>query len=101
MAVYETLKNAIAHKRCVRVFAGGRSRDICPQALGKKDGKPRLLAFQYEGGSVSGLAAGGQWRTFFLTDIAAAALIEGAWQTGPSVVAKTEASLDQVECQAR
>jgi hypothetical protein len=97
MGVYDTLRSAINRKRCVRVFAEGQLRDICPQALGRKDGKLRLLAFQYEGGSVSGLAPGGQWRAFFLYDIVAAVLIDGPWHTGHNVVAKTEACLDRVD----
>ena len=101
MAVYDTLKKAIQFKQCLRVLAAGRSRDICPHALGTKDGKMRLLAFQYDGGSASGLAAGGQWRAFFLNEISVATPIEGRWQSGPSVLAKTEACLDEVEVQAR
>jgi hypothetical protein len=100
MGVYETLTSAISRKRCVRVFAEGRWRDICPQALGRKDGRMRLLAFQFDGGSVSGLAPGGQWRAFFLYEIAAASLIDGPWHTGHNVVAKTEACLDRVDIQA-
>jgi hypothetical protein len=99
MSVYDTLRSAITYKRCVRVFAQGRSRDICPHALGMKDGKARLLAFQYEGGSVSGLAPGGQWRAFFLHEIADAKIIDGAWQGAHNVVAKIEACLDRVEHQ--
>lgn len=101
MGVYETLKEAIATKRCVRVMAAGRSRDLCPHALGQKDGSPRVLAFQYEGGSVSGLAPGGQWRTFFLREITSAKIIDGPWRSGKNLVAKAEASLDRVDIQAR
>jgi hypothetical protein len=101
MAVYDTLKKAIQFKHCVRVFAAGRSRDICPHALGLKDGKARLLAFQYDGGSASGLAAGGQWRAFFLNEISVATPIKGHWQSGPNLLAKTEACLDRIELQAR
>jgi hypothetical protein len=101
MAVYDTLKEAIERKQCVRVLAGGRARDICPHALGTKDGKMRLLAFQYGGASASGLAAGGQWRAFFLNEISVATPIDGRWQRGPGALTKTEASLDEVEVQAQ
>jgi hypothetical protein len=101
MSVYDTLRRAITFKQCVRVLAAGRSRDICPHALGVKDGRPRLLAFQYDGGSTSGLAPGGQWRAFFLHEIAMASPIDGVWQTGPNLLVKAEACLDRVEYQAR
>src|SRR5579863_3657315 len=101
MDVYDTLREAIGTRRCVRVLAAGRSRDICPHALGVKDGQPRVLVFQYEGGSASGLAPGGQWRTFFLREIASAKIIDGAWRTGKHAVSKIEACLDEVEHRAR
>ena len=97
MSVQDTLKDAIVRKRCVRIFAEGRSREVCPHALGLKDGRPRMLAFQYSGGSASGLAGSGQWRTFFLSEIASATMIDGPWQGGSNIVAKSEASLDRIE----
>lgn len=96
MNVYDTLRLAITAKQCVRVLANGRSRDLCPHALGTWGGKPRLLAFQYNGGSASGLAPGGQWRTFFLNEISMATVINGTWRIGPNPVAKIEAALDNV-----
>lgn len=97
MTVHEILRQAITSRRCVRVRTAGFSRDICPHALGFKGGSPRVLAFQYDGSSVSGLAAGGQWRAFFVDDIDEASLIEGRWHSGPNFVAKVEACLDRVE----
>ncbi|HXZ00926.1 MAG TPA: hypothetical protein VEI03_13060 [Stellaceae bacterium] len=97
MTVHETLRQAIIYKRCVRVRTAGFARDICPHALGFKDGSPRVLAFQYSGSSVSGLASGGQWRAFFVRDIEEANLIEGRWHSGSNLVAKVEACLDRVE----
>jgi hypothetical protein len=100
MTVHEVLRQAIAMKRCVRVRTAGFSRDICPHALGFKDGSPRVLAFQYDGASVSGLRGAGQWRAFFVHDISAAVPIEGRWRTGPNFIAKVEACLDRVEYSA-
>lgn len=97
MTVHDTLRQAIASRRCVRVRTAGFSRDICPHALGFKDGSPRVLAFQYSGTSVSGLTSGGQWRAFFVSDIEEAVLIEGRWHSGTNLVAKVEACLDRVE----
>ncbi len=101
MTVYDTLRRAISLKQCVRVLAGGRARDLCPHALGLKGGKPRLLAYQYDGDSASGLASGGAWRSFFLEEIAVATPIDGVWHTGPNLLAKAEACLDRIEYQVR
>ena len=97
MGVHEVLRQAITTKKCVRLRLAGRSRDICPHALGLKDGHPRLLAFQYDGASASGISAGGAWRTFFVREIADAKLIDGAWHSGPNLIAKAEACLDRIE----
>lgn len=97
MTVHEILRQAIISMRCVRVRTSGFARDICPHALGFKDGSPRVLAYQYGGPSVSGLAPGGQWRAFFVRDIEEASLIEGRWHSGSNLVAKVEACLDRVE----
>jgi hypothetical protein len=97
MSVHEVLREAIASRRCVRVRTAKFSRDICPHALGFKDGSPRVLAIQYGGTSVSGLSGAGQWRAFFVHDITDAIPIEGEWRMGPNLVAKIEACLDRVE----
>lgn len=97
MAVHEILREAIMTKRCVRLTTAGKPRQVCPHALGFKNGSPRILAFQYGGTSISGLAPGGQWRAFFVSDIEAAALIDGAWRSGPNFIAKAEACLDRIE----
>jgi predicted DNA-binding transcriptional regulator YafY len=97
MRVHEVLRQAITTKQCVRLRLAGRPRDICPHALGLKNGHPRLLAFQYDGASDSGIAAGGAWRTFFVSEISDAKIIAGAWHSGPNLIAKAEACLDRIE----
>jgi hypothetical protein len=100
MSVEAILIRAIELRHRVEVLAGGRRREVCPFALGYKDGVRKVLTFQVEGGSRSGLASGGAWRCFALDDIAWAETVEGAWRSGANPVAKTEASLDVVECVA-
>jgi hypothetical protein len=97
MGVHEVLRQAIATKQCVRLRLAGRWRDVCPHALGLKDGHPRLLAFQYDGASASGIAGAGAWRSFFVSEIADATIIAGGWHSGPNLIAKAEASLDRIE----
>jgi hypothetical protein len=100
MSVDAILIRAIELRRRVDLLADGQRREVCPFALGYKDGRRKVLTFQVEGGSRSGLAAGGAWRCFALDDIAWAQMIEGTWRSGANPVAKTEASLDIVECVA-
>lgn len=100
MTLYAILWRAIAYKQCLRLLVLGGVREICPYALGFKSGRIRLLAYQFAGASRSGLAPGGQWRTFFLTEIENAVPIEGAWRIGPMSVAKFETCLDRIQCRA-
>lgn len=100
LTVYEILKAAIERRRCVRVIADDLWRDICPLALGYKDTKLKVLAFQYHGGSVSGIAADGGWRCFSLDEISWAQINDDPWQSGHNAVAKLEASFDTVICGA-
>ena len=101
MNVNEVLRLAIGEKRCVRLRLAGKERRVCPHALGLKDGRPRVLAFQYAGASASGLAPGGHWRAFFCHEIEEASFIDGAWHTGAHLLAKVEAMLDRVEYQVK
>ena len=102
MTPYAILSQAIESKQCLRLLiAGGWTRYICPYALGFKSGRLRLLAFQFAGDSVAGLVSGGEWRTFFLTDIAAAVPIEAIWRAAPLSTAKLEACLDRIQCRVK
>ena len=102
MSVHNVLRTAILTRRCVLVRAEGLRRKLCPHALGSKDYRLKLLAFQYEGGSASGLSTSGGWRTFNLADIQWAEIIEDpTWHSSNDYLAKLETSFDAIECQAR
>ena len=98
LAVFDILKTAIERRRCVRVVAGDLWRDVCPLALGYKGEKLKVLAFQYHGGSASGIAPEGGWRCFALDEISYVKVNDDPWHSGHNAVAKLEASLDTVIC---
>jgi hypothetical protein len=95
------LRAAIEHRRCLEIEVGGTRRAVCPHALGFRDGARRVLVYQFAGASASGLARGGAWRSFTLSEIAAIHPIAGSWQTQHDYIAKAETSFDRIECQAR
>jgi predicted DNA-binding transcriptional regulator YafY len=45
-SAWEPLENALRHRRPVRLAYHGRQRVVCPHALGWKNGRPMLLAYQ-------------------------------------------------------
>jgi hypothetical protein len=96
--VFDTLREAIEKRRCVTMVANGRRRDVAPLAIGFKGAQKKVLTFQFKGESNSGLAPGGAWRCFSLTDIDWAQISEEPWQSGHYPTAKLEASFDYVVC---
>jgi predicted DNA-binding transcriptional regulator YafY len=96
--VFDVLKKAIELHHCVQIVVSGTWRDVCPLALGYKDSRLRLLAFQYRGDSASGLGATGGWRCFFLSDISFARVNNDPWRSGDYSVWKLESSFDTVIC---
>ena len=79
---YRMLRRAVRDRLQVTCFYDGRFRAICPHVLGTKDGRRRVLAFQFAGDSESGLPPGGEWRCMDVDGIRDAALREGPWRTG-------------------
>jgi hypothetical protein len=98
LAVFEILKEAIEKRRCVAILVDGTRREVAPLAIGVKGVQKKVLTFQYRGDSKSGLAAGGAWRCFPITDITWAKIIDDPWQCGDYPVVKTETSFDYIVC---
>jgi hypothetical protein len=95
------IKSAVEQHRCVEIEVAGAKRAVCPHALGHKDGKRRVLVYQFGGPSASGLAHAGAWRSFALDEITAAHIIAGGWHSQHDFIAKVETWFDHIECQAR
>jgi hypothetical protein len=59
----------------------GYDRRLCPIILGHKDGRERLLAFQFAGSSSAG-PVHGKWKCLELDQIENAHTREGHWHSG-------------------
>lgn len=81
MSVYDTFRAAVLARSPVRCAYKGHSRDVCPHTLGWKNGREKVLTYQFAGGSSSGLPPGGEWRCMFIEDVESAQMIEGDWHT--------------------
>lgn len=84
MDVYEILRSAILNKQQVFCQYDGHPREMCPHAIGTKNGESHVLSYQFGGSSKSGLPPGGQWRCMVVSGISAAVAQEGQWHTGDS-----------------
>ena len=102
-SIVDLVKRAMFAKVPVSVVYDGGERRLCPYILGKnKEGKVRLLCFQYAGASRSGLqhkAAGGDWRCLNLEKISRLQLLfSEPWQTAQSAPGQPKC-MDPIEMQ--
>jgi len=97
-SVHELLSEAITEKRCIEAAFGGHRRGLCPHVLGTKGGEPRVLCFQYAGGSSRGLAPGGDWRCLPLAGLSQVSIVDGRWRTRPH--SQPQHCIEEVEIEA-
>ncbi|MEM8696488.1 MAG: WYL domain-containing protein [Pseudomonadota bacterium] len=78
---FETLRSAIENRQQVLCYYKDHDRELCPHTLGYKDGREKVLGFQFGGGSSKGLPDGGEWRCMFVDDIQNLEVRDGDWHT--------------------
>lgn len=86
--IYQLIWTAVANKKPIEAGYQGRPRLFCPHRLGRnREGKLRVLCYQYGGESKSGLQPTGSpanWRCVALEKLSKVKLVEGAWCTAPN-----------------
>jgi len=84
MNTYDLLKQAISKKQQVVATYNGYRREMCPHALGKKNGKEHCLFYQFAGESSSNPIIPGSeknWRCMPVNGLFDVSLREGEWHT--------------------
>ena len=84
-AVAHTVREAIREKRQLLFTYDGYQRVACPHSLGWKGERLTCFAWQFLGGSASGLDPGGEWRCLFVDRMEAVTSRKGFWHTGSEV----------------
>ncbi len=83
--IYRVVWAAVANKQPIEAAYEGQSRLFCPHRLGRnREGRVRVLCYQYGGESRSGLRSVGSpenWRCIALEKLTRVKLIEDAWRT--------------------
>ena len=86
--IYGLVWTAVANKQPIEATYQGRLRLFCPHRLGRnREGRLRVLCYQYGGESQSGLQPVGSpanWRCVALEKLSRVKLGEGAWRTAPN-----------------
>jgi len=107
--MYRLVWSAVANKQPIEAMYEGRLRLFCPHRLGpNREGRLRVVAYQYGGESRSGLQPEGSsanWRCIALEKLRAVKLVEGDWRTAPNHSRPgscvMEADIDTDDCPKR
>jgi hypothetical protein len=100
--IYRLVWTAVANKQPIEATYQERHRLFCPHRLGRnREGRLRVLCYQYGGESQSGLQPAGSpanWRCVVLEKLSRVKLVEDAWRTAPNhsrpASCVTEADID-------
>ena len=93
---YELVRSAILARKQIAVTYDGHEREMCPHAIGTKNGRAQALFFQFAGGSSQGLPPGGQWRCLSIEGLSDVAIRDGAWHTN-SNHSQPSTCLDEID----
>jgi hypothetical protein len=78
---YAPVRRALVQRQQIHATYGGHRRRMCPHVIGTKDGEPRALFFQFDGGSSRGLELKGDWRCLPLAGLSEISVHDGPWHT--------------------
>lgn len=96
---WAVLEQALIERRPVAARYHGQQRLLCPHALGWKNGRPKVLAYQADGTTSRGaLPASRQqrWRSLFIDEIEHPELTDQPWQTAENYSPESN-GIDQLE----
>ena len=87
---WDVLEQALRARRPVTIRYHSSDRTVCPHALGWKNGRAKLLAYQTGGTTSTGTLpadARQRWRTLFIDDIEHADNANSPWQSADNYTA--------------
>jgi hypothetical protein len=96
---YELIRGAILRREQIVATYGGHVREMCPHAIGAKNGRAQALFFQFAGGSRSGLRPGGGWRCLPVDSLSDVVVRAGGWHTSADY-AGPGTCIDEVDVEA-
>lgn len=76
---YQLIRDAIVNKKQVFAIYRGHPRELCPHAIGTKEGREQAIFYQFGGSSSKGLPPEGEWRCLVIADLEQVEVHEGDW----------------------
>jgi hypothetical protein len=97
---YALIRCATLDKKIVRAIYQGLYCEMCPHAIGIRDGRQYALVYQFGGQSSSGLNKPGHskdnWKCIDIDELSEVTIEEGAWHTAP-YDAKLQTCIDDLD----
>ena len=96
---YEIIREAIQKKLVIKAFYKNHPREMCPHAIGTKNGRQKAMFYQFGGSSDGGLGPDGSaqnWRCFFVEDMSNVSSEPGSWHTA-SDHSRRQTCIDRVD----
>ncbi len=78
---YSVIRQAIIDKQQITAIYHGLVREMCPHAIGTKDGREQAILFQFGGQSSKGLPEEGEWRCLAIDKLSDLEAVDGPWHT--------------------
>jgi len=82
MSNYELIRTAILGKQQIHADYQNRRRELCPHAIGHKNGKEQALFYQFGGESSKGIIVPGSdenWRCITISGLSNVSVHSGQW----------------------
>lgn len=95
-APWALLERAILDRRAVQATYHGRTRLLSPHALGTKNGRAKVLAYQADDQALDPTQ---QWRSLFVDELQDAVITDQLWRTAPNYTPHTN-GIDELEIHA-
>lgn len=103
MSIYNLLRQAILKKQQVIATYNGYYREMCPHALGTKNGKEHCLFYQFDGQSSRGPIIPGSdknWRCIPVSGLTNVSARDGEWHTTYNH-SKKQTCIDHVDVEVK
>ena len=103
---FEIIQQAIRKRQQIHATYKGRPRQMCPHAVGYKNGREKALLYQFGGESRSGIKPTGSqtygspenWRCVFVRELTEVIAVDGQWHTALTYSVR-QTCIDRIDVQ--
>jgi DMSO/TMAO reductase YedYZ molybdopterin-dependent catalytic subunit len=77
--IFELIRQAIIERKQIHAVCGGCLREMCPHALGWKNGREQALLYEFAGSEPDGSLK--NWRCVQIDLMSKVVIVDGEWHT--------------------